>query len=148
MLQAHGDARVLLVDDDDDNAVLLQRMLARYGMKNVHTITDPRAVVGRLSAVDPDLVLLDLQMPHLDGHTVLRHVRTWAGETYLPIVVLTSDTSPETLRTALAEGATDFLTKPFNATEIAIRIRNLLETRALYLALQACRRPQDVAERH
>ena len=142
MLQAHSNARVLLVDDDEDNVTLLRRLLARHGLERFRAVADPRVIVDHLCEFDPDLVLLDLQIPHVDGHTVLRHLRSWAGEAYLPVIVLTVDTSPETLRKALAEGATDFLTKPFNATEIAIRVRNLLETRFLYLALRAYRQPQ------
>ena len=140
MLQDHGDARVLVVDDYPDNVLLLQRLLARHGLHKVDAVTDPRDVLGKLPELDPDLVLLDLHMPHVDGHTLLRHVRAWAGDAYLPVVVLTADTTPETLLRTIDEGATDFLTKPFNATEILIRVRNLLQARALYLALRASRR--------
>ncbi|HEX2807195.1 MAG TPA: response regulator [Kineosporiaceae bacterium] len=145
MLRDHADARVLVVDDYADNVLLLQRLLNRHGMHRIDAVTDPRAVIDHLPDYDPDLVLLDLHMPHIDGHTVLRHVRAWAGEAYVPVVVLTADTSPETLLRALDDGATDFLTKPFNATEIVIRVRNLLQTRALYLALQEHRNPQETS---
>jgi PleD family two-component response regulator len=145
MLRDHAGARVLLVDDYADNVLLLQRLLARHGMQRIDAVTDPRAVMDHLPDFDPDLVLLDLHMPHIDGYTVLRHVRAWAGDAYLPVVVLTADTSPETLQRALADGATDFLTKPFNATEIVIRVRNLLQTRALYLALRERRNPQGTS---
>jgi|NGEPerStandDraft_6_1074524.scaffolds.fasta_scaffold46406_2 putative two-component system response regulator len=145
MLTAHADARVLVVDDYADNVLLLQRLLARHGMLHIDAVTDPRAVMDHLPEFDPDLVLLDLHMPHVDGHTLLRHVRAWAGEAYLPVVVLTADTTPETLLRALDDGATDFLTKPFNATEIVIRVRNLLQTRSLYLALQQHRDSEGTA---
>jgi PleD family two-component response regulator len=135
MLQDDTDARVLVVDDQEDNAVLLRRLLARYGMTSVETVTDPREVAGRLPDLDPDLILLDLYMPYIDGFTLLGHIRAWAGAAYLPVIVLTADTTPETLRRALDAGATDFLTKPFNATEIVIRVRNLLQTRRLYRTL-------------
>jgi CheY-like chemotaxis protein len=136
MLRTHSDARVLVVDDYEDNVVLLQRLLRRHGLEDVLTTTDPRTVIDHLDELNPDLVLLDLHMPHIDGHTVLRHIRTWAGPAYLPVVVLTADTSPDTLLRALDHGATDFLTKPFDATEIAIRVRNLLDARSYYLALE------------
>jgi putative two-component system response regulator len=147
MLEDHRDARVLVVDDYEDNVTLLGRLLGRYGLINIQTVTDPRQVMGHLDDFDPDLVLLDLHMPHIDGYTLLRHVRSWAGQQYLPVIVLTADTSPETLRRALDDGATDFLTKPFNATEIVIRVRNLLHTRSLALAL-ALRHAEDPAQRH
>jgi putative two-component system response regulator len=142
MLRDHAEARVLVVDDYADNVLLLQRLLTRHGMQRIDAVTDPRTVMGHLPDFDPDLVLLDLHMPHIDGHTLLRHVRSWAGDAYVPVVVLTADTTPETLLRALDDGATDFLTKPFNATEIVIRVRNLLQTRALYLALQERRHRQ------
>jgi PleD family two-component response regulator len=135
MLRTHRDARVLIVEDYSDSAGLLQRLLGRNGMENVQVATDPRTVIDHLPEFEPDLVLLDLYMPYVDGYTVLRHIRAWSVRTYLPVVIMTADTRPETLLRAVADGATDFLAKPFNATEILIRVRNLLQTRALYLAL-------------
>jgi CheY-like chemotaxis protein len=144
MLQEHADARVLVVDDYEGNVMLLKRLLARHGMTAVETVTDPRTVMARLPELDPDLVLLDLHMPHVDGYMLLKQIRAWVGEAYLPVIVLTADTTPETLLRAVDEGATDFLTKPFNATEIVIRIRNLLQTRRLYRELEALRQPAVV----
>jgi CheY-like chemotaxis protein len=135
MLEPHADARVLVVDDYPENVALLDRLLGSRGLRAVQTITDPRDVIDHLPELNPDLVLLDLHMPWVDGYTVLEHIRSWAAGTYLPVIVLTADTSSETLRRALDVGATDFLTKPFNATEILIRVRNLLETRSLYQLL-------------
>jgi putative two-component system response regulator len=136
MLQTHRGARVLIVDDYADTALLLQRLLARHGFEHLHVATDPRAVLDHLPELNPDLVLLDLYMPYVDGYTMLRHIRDWAGQEYLPVVVLTADVRPETLLRAINDGATDFLTKPFNATEILIRVRNLLHTRSLHLAVK------------
>jgi PleD family two-component response regulator len=136
MLQTHRDAQVLIVDDYSDTALLLQRLLSRHGLEHVHVATDPRIVIDQLPELKPDLVLLDLYMPYVDGYTMLRHIRDWAAGEYLPVVVLTADVRPETLLRAISNGATDFLTKPFNGTEILIRVRNLLETRSLYLAVQ------------
>jgi PleD family two-component response regulator len=135
MLQAHAGAKVLVVDDHEDNVMLLHRLLTRYGMTDVRTATDPREVIDRLDEFDPDTVLLDLYMPYIDGFGVLHRLREWAAGAYLPVIVLTADTSPEALRRALDAGATDFLTKPFNATEIVIRVRNLLQTRGLFRTL-------------
>jgi PleD family two-component response regulator len=148
MLRRYRDARVLIVEDYSDTARLIQRLLARNGLTNVEVATDPRAVIDHLSEFDPDLVLLDLYMPYIDGYTLLRHIRTRSGRTYLAVVILTGDTRPETLLRAVADGATDFLTKPFNATEILIRVRNLLQTRSLYLALAELDDPRRASTRH
>jgi PleD family two-component response regulator len=147
MLRMYRDARVLIVEDYSDTARLIQRLLARNGLTNVEVATDPRAVIDHLSEFDPDLVLLDLYMPYIDGYTVLRHIRTWSERTYLPVVILTGDTRPETLLRAVSDGATDFLTKPFNATEILIRVRNLLQTRSLYLSLAELEDPRQASTR-
>jgi PleD family two-component response regulator len=136
MLRAYSDAHVLIVDDYSDTALLVQRLLTRNGIRDVEVVIDPRMVMGHLPEFAPDLVLLDLYMPYVDGYAVLRHIREWAADSYLPVIVLTSDVRPETLLRAMADGATDFLTKPFNATEILIRVRNLLETRSLAVALR------------
>ena len=143
MLEDYADASVLVVDDDPTELALVERLLTRRGMRNVHCERDPRRVLDRLAALDPALVLLEprLSRPSWqerpdDGLALLESVRRWAAGAYLPVVVLTSDTSPVALEAALERGATDFLVKPFNATEIVLRIRNLLQTRELYTTLQ------------
>jgi putative two-component system response regulator len=88
-------------------------------------------------AYRPDLILLDLQMPYLDGFAVMKQLRAVVPPgSFLPILVLTADISAQAKRQALAEGASDFLTKPFDATEVILRIQNLLHTRRLHLQLQ------------
>jgi CheY-like chemotaxis protein len=121
MLQTLRRAQVLIVDDSADTVLLLQRLLARHGLDHLHVATDPRTVIDHLPELNPDVVLLDLYMPYVDGYTMLRHIRECAGQQDLPVVVLTGDVSPETLLRAVNDGATAFLTKPFNATEILIR---------------------------
>ena len=112
-------------------------MLDRGGYEHVVGITDPREVPGRFAAEAPDLMLLDLHMPDLDGFGVLEAIAPFMPpDGYLPILVLTADYSPAARQKALARGAKDFLTKPFDSTEVLLRIRNLLEARFLYLALQ------------
>ncbi len=82
----------------------------------------------------PDLILLDLHMPHVDGFAFLERIKPLIGEgDYLPILVLTADITQEAKKRALSLGAKDFLTKPFDTTEVLLRVRNLLETRALHL---------------
>jgi EAL domain-containing protein (putative c-di-GMP-specific phosphodiesterase class I)/AmiR/NasT family two-component response regulator len=132
MLERFADARVLVVDDSTVNVALLEAVLIRAGLRAVETETDPRQALIRLREADYDLVLLDLHMPHLDGYAILRHIRADAAGRYLPVLVLTGDTRPEALRRALGDGARDFLTRPFDAEEVVLRARNLLETRYLH----------------
>ena len=131
------DARILVVDDQESNVQLLERLLRLKGYEQIETLTDSRLAVQRFVATRPDLVLLDLRMPHLSGLEVLEELHPLIGaEEYLPILILTADTAPETRQTALSMGAKDFLNKPFDTVEVLLRIRNLLETRFLYLQLR------------
>jgi signal transduction histidine kinase len=130
-------ARLLVVDDEQANVRLLERMLARAGYTEVASTTDPRQVVPLVRKFDPDLVLLDLGMPHLDGYGVMAELRKVVPEgSYLPILVLTAEPSAEAKQRALSAGAKDFLLKPFDLTEVLLRIANLLETRRLHVELQ------------
>lgn len=128
-------ARILVIDDQEANVFLLQDILRQAGYDSVHGLTDPRLTVDAYRDHDPDLILLDLHMPSLDGFDVMRMLRPLIPETdFLPILILTGDTTSDVRRRALGEGATDFLTKPFDLVEVVLRIRNLLRTRALHLA--------------
>ncbi|HLZ68779.1 MAG TPA: ATP-binding protein [Dehalococcoidia bacterium] len=130
-------ARILVVDDEEANVDLLQQLLARAGFQHVAGLTDPRAVLPRITSESFDLVLLDLLMPHLDGFAVLEQIKgALTPDDYLPILVLTADVTPQTRQRALASGAKDFLTKPFDRVELVLRVSNLLETRLLYLRLR------------
>lgn len=132
-----ADATVLIVDDNPTNVLLLQRLLERSGIGRTVGITDPRETVTRFHALAPDLVMLDLHMPHLDGVAVLEALRTASPpDSFCPVLVLTADASLEAKQRALAAGAKDFVTKPFEQTEVLLRVKNLLETRALHLRLQ------------
>jgi putative two-component system response regulator len=133
-----GDAvtksRILVVDDDEGLLGVLGKTLARAGFKNVRLLSDSRLVLAELKAFEPDILLLDLRMPHLDGFVVLRQVRNRVrpGELF-PILVLSGELEEETKHRALLEGASDFLSKPYGAVEVILRIRNLLEARNLSL---------------
>jgi putative two-component system response regulator len=130
-------ARILVVDDQQANVRLLERILDGAGYVNVVSTTDPRLVAGMIAEAEPDLVLLDLLMPEMDGFAVMQQLsRQLSGSTYLPIMVLTADSTSEARLRALSMGAKDFLTKPFDHAEALLRIRNLLETRFLHLTLQ------------
>jgi putative two-component system response regulator len=131
------DARILIVDDEEANLRLLERILARAGYRHVASTTDSHRVLGLLEEFGPDLILLDLLMPHLDGFAVMQLLASVVpAGSYLPVLVLTADLAPETRRRALAGGATDFLTKPFDVGEVLLRIANMLDMRFLHLELQ------------
>jgi putative two-component system response regulator len=125
------------VDDEEPNIQLLEQILGSVGYTSVRSTNDSRQVLDLYREFEPDLILLDIKMPHLDGHQVLEQLGQVVpdGE-YLPVLVLTSDGSTPTKRHALSGGAKDFLTKPFSPMEVRLRVQNLLETRFLHCALR------------
>ena len=130
-------ARIMIVDDQETHTRLLRTILQMEGFTNVMTINDPREAVTTFQRFAPDIVLLDLMMFPLDGFTVMRQIQQIVGEDdEVPIVFLTADVNPEHRHRALEQGAKDFLAKPFDHDEVVLRIRNLLETRFLYLRLR------------
>jgi diguanylate cyclase (GGDEF)-like protein len=130
-------ARILIIDDEQPNVRLLERLLLSGGFAETRGTTDARQAMALFEEVQPDLVMLDLHMPHLDGYAVLELLRSRVGPNeYLPILVLTADTSRTAKERALTNGAMDFLTKPLERTEVLLRTRNLLETRHLHLSLK------------
>jgi putative two-component system response regulator len=134
---SHKSSRILIVDDQEANLRLLTRILQPAGYINLNCVKDPRTVAGLYQEFQPDLILLDLHMPHLDGIAVMEQLRPFIpADTYVPILVLTADVLAVTRQKALTMGAKDFLTKPFDTAEVLLRIHNLLETRFLYVELQ------------
>ena len=134
---AFRDCRILIVDDQEANVLLLSNILKRAGYTNLTSVTDSRQVLPLYSDGRPDLLLLDLMMPYMDGFQVMEQIGPLVGEgSFFPILVLTADVNQDTRRRALSVGATDFLTKPFDATEVVLRIRNLLQTRQLHVRLE------------
>ena len=142
-------AKILIVDDQLANVRLLERLLEAAGYRQVSTTTDPREVLGLYRTYQHDLILLDLLMPHLDGIAVLEQLAVeqlgteMPESSFVPVIVLTADVTPEAKQRALAAGANDFLTKPFEALEVVLRIGNLLKTRRLYLSLETQNRALD-----
>jgi putative two-component system response regulator len=129
--------RILIVDDDRANTVLLAGLLRRWHFTNVVAITDPTLVLAEFADLVPDLLLLDVNMPVLNGFDVMRLLERWThGTTPVPILVLTADVTDETKHEALKLGARDFLTKPFDPEEVRLRVSNLLEMRLLQLQLK------------
>jgi putative two-component system response regulator len=140
--------KLLIVDDEPVNVALLEDMLRENGYTRIRSLTDSRAALETCAEFDPDLILLDLMMPHIDGFAILEALRSGHGiGTFLPVLVLTADMSQETKRRALVAGATDFLLKPFDQTEVLLRIHNLLRSRQSHLLLDNKRAALEEAVR-
>jgi putative two-component system response regulator len=131
-----SNARILIVDDKPANVELLEHILRPAGFGNIASTTDSRRVLAMCQNSPPDLVLLDLRMPHLDGLQVMAKLKTELPENaFPPVLMLTSDTGREAKQQALSSGARDFLTKPLSPFEVRLRVANLLENRLLHRAL-------------
>jgi putative two-component system response regulator len=129
-------SRILIIDDQPSNVLLLEGILEEEDFTSYLSITDSLQAIPAFLEYQPDLVLLDLQMPGMDGFEVMKKLQASLSPVdFLPILVLTADIAPEAKRRALAQGAVDFLTKPFDAPEVVLRVRNLLRTRSLHLQL-------------
>ncbi|MCK9284986.1 MAG: response regulator [Rhodocyclaceae bacterium] len=120
-------ARIFIVDDEPTNLKLMHKMLAGQGYSQTILIQDPRDVLERYREERPDLILLDINMPHLDGYQVMDQLKALGDPLLPPIVMLTAQYGRENLLRALAAGARDFIGKPFDRTELLMRVRNLLE---------------------
>lgn len=132
-----GRGRVIIVDDSAGNVRLLSRLLRDTGVTAVEGFTEPQPALTRCLEALPDVLLLDLHMPGLDGFAVMDALRSsLPADVFLPVLVLTADDDAVVKQRALAAGAKDFLTKPFDAVEVVLRVRNLLETKDLYARLQ------------
>jgi EAL domain-containing protein (putative c-di-GMP-specific phosphodiesterase class I) len=132
-----AESRVMVLDDNAGNVRLLQRLLGDAGIRNVEGFTHPGRALDRCAEARPDVLLLDLHMPGMDGFAVMDALREIVPlEAFLPVLVLTADIDAAIKQKALAAGAKDFLTKPFDAVEVFLRVRNLLETQDLYTSVQ------------
>jgi putative nucleotidyltransferase with HDIG domain len=130
------DARILLVDDDPATITFLREVLADAGYTHVADTTDPVRAAALFGRFKPDLVCLDLHMTPLDGFEVLEQLAPLVPRTtYLPILMLTGDSSSAAKQRALGLGARDFVTKPFEVDEVLLRIHNLLIPRFMHLEL-------------
>lgn len=127
-------AHILIVDDLQTNVLLLEDMLKESGYQRIDSTMDPFTVVELHRANCYDLLLLDLQMPAMDGFEVMKQLKLIEGSDYLPILVITAQ--PDHKLRALTAGAKDFIAKPFDMMEVNTRIRNMLEVRLLYKKLE------------
>lgn len=131
------DAKIAVIDDEAANVELMQRILQLDGYSNISAHTDPLEFLNTCRVMPPDLVLLDLRMPEIDGFEVLKRLkRSVIDFDYRPVMVITSEDDRETKQRALSSGARDFLSKPVSPVEVRLRVRNLLHTRFLQLELQ------------
>jgi signal transduction histidine kinase len=141
-----SECTLLMVDDEAPNLELLEEFLGGQGLGKLISTADARDALPLFDAHAPDIVLLDLHMPHLGGFEVMQQIRARAqpGD-FVPILVLTADASRSTRARALADGANDFLTKPLDAIEVRLRVRNLLSTRLLHLEQRRAREAAEAA---
>ncbi|MBK8162923.1 MAG: response regulator [Gammaproteobacteria bacterium] len=127
-------ARILIVDDQEVNIILLEQLLGEAGYTCVSSTVNPQKVCALHRKNHYDLILLDLQMPGMDGFQVMEGLKTDDADSYLPVVVLTAQ--PGHKLRALQTGAKDFISKPFDLVEVRTRIHNMLEVRLLHKRLQ------------
>ncbi|MGA3171813.1 MAG: response regulator [Chthoniobacteraceae bacterium] len=137
-------ARFLIVDDDAVSASAIEMSLVAAGQEDVLIVQNPKDALDAFRIFRPDMLLLDLSMPGMDGFEVLQQLRaSIPPDDHLPVIVVTADRNESSHRRALEAGASDFLAKPFGATDLRLRIRNLLETRFLHLGLREQNRRLD-----
>jgi signal transduction histidine kinase len=132
------DARILIVDDDVGTLCLCVNILNRLGYRNIITLSDPQEAFGGAEKFRPDLLLLDLFMPRLDGFDILARFRQGSlPYTDFPIIVFSGESTLENKRRSLTAGAADFLSKPFDSAELNVRITNVLQARLLRRQIEA-----------
>lgn len=119
--------KILIVDDEPSNLKLLIRLLGHHGYADVSTLEDPRQVVNVFRQLRPDLILLDLNMPHLSGFEVLDQLKALSDPLLPPVVILTAQHGRDFVLEALSRGARDYICKPFDPSELVMRVQNLLD---------------------
>jgi len=125
-------AKILMVDDESSNIIVLESALKQANYSCITSTTDSRKAASLYQELKPDLVLLDLRMPHLDGFQVIEQIKQIENDdSYAPILVLTAESDPSVRLKALQFGARDFLSKPLDLSEVLCRIQNILEVRLL-----------------
>lgn len=120
------DARIMIVDDVRVNALTIRNNLTKHGFRNFTLVNDARSTLGVIRKQVPDVILLDIWMPDINGLDILRVLSLEPAYQHIPVLIVTSDTDPDTRRAALELGATDFLGKPIDVYELIPRVRNAL----------------------
>jgi putative two-component system response regulator len=129
-------ATILLVDDEPANVKLLERALRTFGYSSLLSTTDPRTVLGLFQQHGCDLIILDLNMPHMDGFEVMRQLQALGRADLPPILILTAQHDQEHRVRALRGGAHDYVTKPFSVDELLARVRNLIEVQLYHKSMR------------
>ena len=125
-------AKILIVDDQDIHVHILEKTLIDAGYTNIYKTIDPRKVVGIYKNLRPDLLILDLNMPYINGLEIMSQIKNIEKTSYIPVIILSGDESKESRLNAFDAGAKDFINKPIDNVEVLIRIRNFLEVRLLH----------------
>lgn len=129
-------ARLLIVDDNVNNVLLMTRILRAAGYSHIEGVTVATEALERVQNFNPDLVLLDLRMDGIDGYEVLTQIRRYLPiDSYLPVLIVTSDAAQQARERSLSLGATDFVQRPYELFDVILRVRNLLQIRFLHLEL-------------
>ena len=128
-------ARIIILDDEWANVRVLERVLEKEGYTNLVGLTDSAVLLEDETVSGADLILLDLHMPPPNGFEILEALKQSESWDQIPVVVLTADTTAVSRNRALEIGASDYVTKPFDAVEVVLRVRNLLRTRFLHRRL-------------
>lgn len=124
-------AKILIIEDDKISIRMLEDILRKAGYTNLKGLTDPREAADVYKSFSPDLIVLDLNMPYLDGFKVMELLKKMEPQNYLPVLMITEEESPRIRLKALESGAKDFLNKPYERIEVLLRIHNMLEVRVL-----------------
>lgn len=135
MLYKKEDARILIIDDEPVNLKLLDKMLSAQGYSNLVLVQDPRQVLEVYRQQRTDLILLDINMPHLDGFEVMAQLKALDDALFPPVVILTAQHGRDFLLRALNVGARDFISKPFDRNELLARVRNMLDAQLAHRLL-------------
>ena len=130
------ESKILIIDDDVSLGMTLEEILRDHEYKTVRYISDSRQAADVFKEYHPDLVMLDIRMPHIDGFGVMAQIRQLNGHSFVPILVLSGEAEEEISLRALNSGATDFLSKPYKVSEVLARIKNLLRVRQLQNSLE------------
>lgn len=141
----NGNGRILIVDDNVSNVRLLEKVLSLSGYKDFRSATDPRIVPDLCREFDPDVLLLDLNMPWLNGFELLEIIQQQVKNSCLAVIVITAQSEHENRMRALRMGVNDFVGKPFDSAEVIMRIRNMLQFRRMNLQLRDQNRQMEQA---
>lgn len=151
MIDRAGGPRILILDPEETSLRAMEEILRSAGFSEVRGLTDSRRALAHFREFRPDLLVLSLEMPHLDGYEVLRQVQHRVAEfEYFPVLVVSAEVSNVERDRALAHGAKDFVLKPYDRREVVLRVRNLLETRNLTRRLgeRVLEQTEDVRQAH